>query len=170
MSKVTTVPKVDLSRYLGTWYEISRLPMRYEDAEASDITATYSLNPDGSIRVDNRCLDAEGTPTNSIGQAEAVDETNSKLTVTFLPPILRWLPFTKGDYWILKLDPEYQVSLVGDPECRYLWLLARDPHLPDHQREEYLTHARAMGYDLTELIVPKQSGRKVSDADLKRVA
>ena len=41
---VTPVEQVDLARYLGRWYEIARLPMRHEPANASDITATYSLN------------------------------------------------------------------------------------------------------------------------------
>lgn len=169
-TSVATVPQVDLNRYLGTWYEICRLPMRYEDATASDITATYSLNSDGTVLVDNRCIDEDGQPTQSIGQASAIDETNSKLTVTFLPPLLRWIPFTKGDYWIMKLDPDYQISLVGDPDRKFLWLLARDPHLSEVQKAEYLDFARSQGYDLTHLITPKQTGRKVSDTMLASAA
>ena len=95
--EVVPVAHLDLQRYLGDWFEICRLPMKWEDTTASDITASYSLQDDGKVRVDNRCLDAEGQPTQSIGEAETVGEETSKLTVTFLPEFLRWLPFTKGD-------------------------------------------------------------------------
>ena len=56
MTAVTTVPRVDLGRYLGRWFEICRLPLKWEDETASDITASYALNDDGKIRVDNRCF------------------------------------------------------------------------------------------------------------------
>ena len=166
MTEVTTVPHVDLQRYLGTWFEICRLPLKWEDETAQDITAHYALDPDGKIRVDNRCIDEDGKPTQSVGQAEAVDATNSKLTVTFLPEFLRWIPFTKGDYWIMKLDPDYRYSLVGGPDRANLWLLARDAQIPETVKQEYLDHAVAQGYDLTALITPRQSGRIVSEADI----
>lgn len=164
---VTTVASVDLQRYLGLWYEICRLPMKYEDATARDITAHYSLQDNGKIRVDNRCIDEDGKPTQSIGEAEALDASNAKLTVTFLPELLRWIPFTRGDYWILKLDPEYRLSLVGDPQREFLWLLAREPQVSAAEQEDYLGHARALGYDLSKLITPRQSGKTVSDAMLE---
>lgn len=166
MTDVTTVPHVDLQRYLGTWFEICRLPLKWEDETAKDITAHYSLDDDGKIRVENRCIDEDGKPTRSIGQAEAVDETNSKLTVTFLPEYLRWIPFTKGDYWIMKLDAEYRYALVGGPDRANLWLLARDAQIPAEVRQDYLNHAAAQGYDLAELITPRQSGRIVSEAEI----
>lgn len=165
-TEVHTVAQVDLQRYLGTWYEICRLPMKWEDETARDITATYSLQDNGKIRVDNRCIDAEGKPAQSLGEAEALDSSNSKLTVTFLPELLRWIPFTKGDYWILKLDPDYRLSLVGDPDRKFLWLLAREPKVSDAEKAEYLSHAQAIGYDLSDLITPSQSGQNVSDAML----
>lgn len=165
---VTTVPRVDVDRYLGTWFEICRLPMKWEDETARDITATYSLNENGSIRVDNRCIDAEGKPTQAIGEGVPVDDSNARLTVSFLPEFLRWIPFTRGDYWVLKLDDDYQVSLVGDPARKFLWLLARDPQLSEPVKHEYLSYARAIGYDLSALITPHQSGEKVSTSALLR--
>ena len=93
-----TISHLDLTRYLGRWFEIARLPMRHEPANATDITATYSLDEQGAIRVQNR-MRLDGEVEESIGQARPVDESNSKLEVTFLPAGLRWIPFTKGDYW-----------------------------------------------------------------------
>jgi apolipoprotein D and lipocalin family protein len=154
-----TVASIDLSRYLGTWFEIARLPMRHEPEDFTDITAHYSLQDDGKVRVRNRALDGKGEPQESIGEASAVDDSNSKLEVTFLPAGLRWIPFTKGDYWILKIDADYTTALVGSPDRKYLWLLSRQPQLDATTQQEYLAHAREQGFDLDDLIQTPHTGR-----------
>lgn len=153
-----TVAHVDLERYLGTWFEIARKPMRHEDATARDITASYSLNEDGSVKVLNACINAEGEIEEVEGQAKPVDDTNAKLEVTFLPKGLRWIPFTKGDYWIMRLDADYQTALVGDPERKYLWLLHRQPKMDAASIDAWLQFARQQGYDTGDMIHPHQSG------------
>lgn len=168
MTEVTTVPRLDLNRYLGRWYEICRLPLKWEDETATDITATYSLNDAGKVQVDNRCFDEDGKPTQSIGEATPVDDTNTRLKVTFLPEMIRWIPFTTGDYWVLKLDPDYRVALVGSPDRENLWLLARQHNLDDATVQEYLGEARRQGFDLNALITPRHTGRDVSDAMLEQ--
>ncbi|WP_156250551.1 lipocalin family protein [Pseudactinotalea terrae] len=162
---VTAIDDLDLDRYLGLWYEIARLPLRYEDAEASNVTAQYSLD-DGSIRVDNRCLDADGEPTQAVGRATPAGDSPAQLEVTFLPEGLRWIPFTKGDYWVLKLDADYQHALVGTPDHKNLWLLARTPHVDAAVEQEFLTEAARQGFDLTDLIRPVQDGGRVTDEAL----
>ena len=49
----TTVKTLDLKRYMGLWYEIARYENRFEHGLV-DVTATYTLRPDGLIRVENR--------------------------------------------------------------------------------------------------------------------
>jgi apolipoprotein D and lipocalin family protein len=161
---LNTMAHVDLNHYLGTWYEICRLPLKWEPEGACDITATYKLNDDGTIRVDNRCLDEEGKPTQAVGQAKPVDDSNARLTVSFLPEYLRWIPFTKGDYWIIRLAEDYGISLVGTPDRKNLWLLARRHDLPQALRDDYLATARTEGFDLSALITPAQSGKMVEIA------
>lgn len=101
-----SVEQFELNRYLGLWYEIGRLPLRYEDDTATDVTAQYSLNDDGTIHVDNRCYDRFGEPTQALGQAEPDAEHAGRLRVTFLPAGMRWVPFTHADYWVLRIDAE----------------------------------------------------------------
>lgn len=159
MTELKTVPHVDLARYLGTWYEIARKPMRFEDATARDITATYERDPQGAVRVVNSCLDEDGRVEVSEGQARTVDASNARLEVTFLPQGLRWIPFARGDYWILRLDDDYNTALVGEPGRKYLWLLHRAPEMDLATRNEWLEFARVRGYALDDLIFPSQSGR-----------
>lgn len=163
--QLQTVDHVDLNRYLGTWYEICRLPLKYEDTGASDVTATYQLNKDGSVSVDNRCIDDDGKPSQALGQAKPVDDSNARLSVTFLPEYLRWIPFTTGDYWIIRLAPDYSISLVGTPDRKHLWVLARRHDLSQEVQNDYLATACAQGFDLSALIIPRQSGNMVELPD-----
>lgn len=152
-----TVESVDLQRYAGRWFEIARLPMRYEDPTASEVTADYALNDDGTVQVVNRCINEDGEWETSQGQAEAVDDTHAKLKVTFMPSGLRWIPFTDGDYWIIGLDADYQTALVGAPNRKYLWLLHRNPRMTEEAKRLWLAKAQAQGYDLSELIYTPQT-------------
>jgi apolipoprotein D and lipocalin family protein len=163
-SEVSTVPALDIDRYLGTWFEICRLPLKWEDAQARDITATYSRNPDGSVRVENRCIDKDGNPDRSIGQAFPIDGSNARLKVSFLPQFLRWIPFTKGDYWVLRISSDYTVALVGTPDRDNLWLLSRTADLAPDETADFLGAAEREGFDLSGLITPVQSGYAVPEA------
>ena len=153
-----TVPHVDLPRYLGTWYEIARLPMRLEPEDATDISAHYALNDNGKVSVRNR-LRRNGEVDEATGEATAIDESNARLEVSFLPEGLRWIPFTKGDYWIIHLDGNYTTALVGSPDRKYLWLLARQPTLDATVREHFLGIARQQGFELSTLIHTPHTGQ-----------
>ena len=154
--ELATVPRVDIQRYMGTWYEIARLPMRHEPEDATDVTATYTLKDDGKVEVCNR-MRRRGEVEEALGEASAIDDSASRLEVSFLPAGLRWIPFTKGDYWIIGLEPDYSVALVGSPDREYLWLLARTPRIEPATREHYLAIARGQGFDLAPLIDTPQS-------------
>ena len=164
---VTSVSNLDLGRYLGLWYEIGRLPLKYEDDDARDITAEYSLKEDGKVRVDNRCIDEEGEPVQAVGEAVPDEEHPGRLRVTFLPAALRWIPFTQADYWVLKIDDEYRRALVGTPDRKNLWLLARTPHVEPEVEDEYLAEAVRQGFDLAQWIRPEQSGSSMTDDQLE---
>jgi len=154
---VVALPSLDLPRYLGTWYEIARLPMAYEPANATDVTAHYALDEEGKVSVRNRCR-VDGKVVESVGQATPVDAGNTRLEVSFLPEGLRWVPFTKGDYWVLKLDADYRVALVGTPDHEHLWLLSRTPRLEADVRRAFLDEALRQGFDLGALIDTVQTG------------
>ncbi|MBB1059844.1 lipocalin family protein [Marilutibacter spongiae] len=159
-----TVTGLELDRYLGTWFEIARLPMRHEPEDYTDISAHYSLKADGKVRVQNRALDGNGELQESIGEASlATPGDASRLEVTFLPEGLRWIPFTRGDYWILRIEPDYSVALVGSPDRDYLWLLARQPAMGPAKRQDFLATARAQGYRLDALIDTPHTGRPTAE-------
>ncbi len=138
------VPRVELERYLGKWYEIAHLPFRFEDG-CTDITATYSLSGDGRVTVLNECI-KDGKPKKARGKAKVVDKaTGAKLKVTFF-----W-PFS-ADYWIINLGKDYEYSVVGTPDRRYLWILSRTPQMDDGLYSQLLGLAQSKGFDINSII------------------
>lgn len=146
------VSKVDLERYLGTWYEIARLPLRVQEG-CHATTATYTKREDGRIGVLNKCYkdSFNGPLKEAEGVAWVVDEqTNAKLKVQFF-----W-PFS-GDYWILGLDQEdYQWALVGSPDRENMWILSRTPTISPERKALILSIARRKGFDVEALIYTPQ--------------
>ena len=146
------VDQVDIQKYAGKWYEIAHLPMYFQRKCVSNITAQYSVNADQTMGVLNSCRIANGEMISSEGVAYSQNQGNSKLKVSFLPTGLRWIPFSKGDYWVLRVDPEYKVALVGGPSHKYLWILSREPQLDEATYQSYIDTAKDYGYDVTKLI------------------
>ena len=155
-----TVERVELDKYLGVWYEVARKPMSFQNKCDRDVTATYTLNENGNVQVDNRCTSKDGNIMHAAGEAFIVNAPfNTKFKVSFLPEAIRWIPAGRGDYWILKIDDNYQTVLVGEPRRNYMWVLSRTPH-PDQQViNEYLDYAKSVGYDLHDLIHTKQTAK-----------
>ena len=152
MSKdeLETVAKVELDRYLGKWFEVAHLPFKYEDG-ATDITATYSLLKNGNVGVLNECL-KDGKVKASRGKARVVDKvTDAKLKVTFFWPFY-------GDYWIIKLGENYDYSVVGTPNRKYLWILSRTPKMDQKLYSELIDFAKSKGFNTDDLILTPQIG------------
>lgn len=148
-----TAGAVDLQRYQGTWYELARLPMFFQRACVAS-EAHYRLREDGAVAVTNRCRTAEGTWKEARGEATLQwPERTDKLWVRFDNWFSNLFPtLARGDYWVLYLDADYSVALVGNPDRDYLWLLSRTPQVSPETRERLLAEARARGYDTAELI------------------
>ena len=148
-----TADHVDLTRYLGKWFEIARLPLSWENKCISDVTATYTPQPNGKIGVLNSCRKSDGKITQSKGTAKIAsknDRSNAKLKVTFFR-------LFSGDYWILDLDPDYRWALVGNPSRKNLWILSRTPSLNRETTNMLLAKGESLGFDTSKIIMTKQT-------------
>jgi apolipoprotein D and lipocalin family protein len=142
---VQTVAQVDISRYLGKWYEIARYPRFFQKQCVSDVSAQYVPRQDGKVEVTNRCRKRDGSIDEARGVAEVVDgSNNTKLEVTFMPPF-------SGDYWIIGLDKEYRWSIVASPNRRSLWILSRTPNLDKPELDKALRIISTQGFALDKL-------------------
>jgi apolipoprotein D and lipocalin family protein len=147
---VRTVPSVDLDRYVGDWFEIGRLPNRFQRRCVGDVTASYARRSDGTLDVINRCR-TDGESIAARGVARVVDDTGARLKVRFAPAVLSFLPFVWGDYWILGLAGDYSWAVIGSPDRNYLWVLARTPALGEDAFGQAIAVARANGFNVDRL-------------------
>lgn len=143
---VEAVSPFDLQRYQGRWYELARLDHSFERG-MTDVSATYTPQADGSVRVVNRGFAAaSGQWREAVGTALFTGApTTGSLKVSFFGPFY-------GGYHVAALDPDYRWALVLGPDTSYCWILARDKQLDAAQRDAIVARAQALGVDTHALI------------------
>jgi len=152
---VQTVAAVDLDRFLGSWFEMARIPAWFQNRCVKETTARYQLRGDGRITVINRCLTRRGNIDQAEGLARVLDPaTRTRLQVSFVS-LLGWRPFW-GDYWIIGLDPDYRWLAVGDPKRQYGWILSRSPVLEPTLLEAAFQSLERNGYSRERFVLTPQ--------------
>jgi len=144
LDMLEVVPRVELEKYVGKWYDIAHLPFRFQEG-CSDTTATYALSGDGGVSVLNECV-RNGKVKRAKGRAKVVDKNSgAKLKVTFFWPFY-------GNYWIIDLGKDYDYAVVGTPNRKYLWILSRTPQMDDKLFSQLIESAKSKGFDTNNLI------------------
>ena len=135
--------------YMGTWYEIVRLP-HYFERGLDQVSDRYTLQPGGTIQVVNR-----GFRNGKLKQVTGVARLKhpkkkpptGELRVSFFRPFY-------SDYRIIELAEDYSYAVVMGADRRYLWVLSRTPKLPDGLLQEILKHLRQLGFAVEKLEYP----------------
>lgn len=144
---IRPIQHFDLPRYLGEWHEVARLDHRFERG-LTRVTATYSLNADGSVKVVNRGWNArKGQWKEAEGRAVLVGSSQEgRLKVSFFGPFY-------GAYTIMALEPE-RYSMICGPDRSYFWILSREPRLDPATLQGLIAQAKALGFATDQLIYP----------------
>lgn len=146
------VKELDIEKYLGKWYEISRFDHKFERGLVG-VTANYSLRKDGKIKVVNNGYKGSlnGELSEAVGKAKIPNpETEpSKLKVSFFL-------FFYGDYYVMELDDDYQWAVIGSSSDKYLWILSRTPQLDEKIYKQLIDNLIKRGYDVSKLIKVEQ--------------
>lgn len=133
------MPRVDVARYMGRWYEIARYPKWFE-RDCHGVTADYTLQADGTVAVINTCRKKTLDGKLATAKAWSVDPSGSRYKVQFFWPF-------NGPYWIVALDPDYRWAVVGHPKRTSLWILSRTPQLDPRVESDILRRIAALDYD-----------------------
>jgi apolipoprotein D and lipocalin family protein len=148
---IPTVKTFDLHRFLGTWYEVARLPHSFENG-LEKVTATYTLQNDGKIAVLNKGFDrTKGEWKEAKGKARFKDNVpGSFLEVSFF-----WIFY--ADYKIIDLDTlNYSYAMVTSSSKEYLWILSRTPQVEDSMYDGLIRKAGEWGFNVAAIYKVQQ--------------
>ena len=149
---LTTIASLNVPRYMGTWYEIAKYPNYFQRKCVRNTRAEYVLQANGAVQVTNRCTQQDGTADEAVGAARQIGPaTSPQLEVRFAPAWLSFLPAVWGDYWVIDLDPDYQLAAVSEPKRESLWVLARTPQVSPEAYNALLQRLAQRGFDLQKL-------------------
>ncbi|GEM_PF-183915 len=124
------VTEVDLKKYQGLWYEIAKIPNKFQKHCTYGTTAQYEILNDLKVKVINSCFNEKNSLITAEGRALSDNKTPAKIKVTFVNVLGFWVFSFSGDYWIIGLDTNnYQWAIVGHPERKFAWILSRSPDL-----------------------------------------
>lgn len=138
------VANVSPSQLEGRWYQIASFPASWEK-NCFGATATYTPQPDGTLKVVNACRDLETPNITYSVQGVATPLPNGRIRVD-----LQGVPI-EGAIWVLDVAPDGRSITLGTPWRNGGWVLSRD------NRFDPVVIARAgeaferSGYDLAAL-------------------
>ncbi len=155
---------VDLDRFVGSWFEVARLPDRQDKDCLSDARVTYARTDDG-LRLLSLCRRENGTIKRSTGRAKLVDDaTQSRFKISYSHSAFDALPFVWSDYTIIDVADDYSSAIVGAADRKHLWFLSRQPTVTDAAHQDFMNKARAQGFDTSALVYTRQTPASTSEA------
>ena len=145
MEQLQVVDDVDVDRFMGDWYVIANIPTRIEKG-AHNAIESYRLDNDGSIATTFTFHDNgfDGELKTYTPRGFVSDESNAIWGMRFIWPI-------KADYRIIHLDEAYTVTVIGRNKRDYVWIMAREPAIPEADYMEILGMLESVGYDIAEI-------------------
>jgi len=144
---IKTVNHVDLERFMGDWYVIACIPTLIEK-DIYNAIESYQLIEDGTIQTTFTLRKGgfEGTPKKYQPKGFVVPNTGNALWgMQFIWPI-------KAEYRIVELDERYQNTIIARNARDYVWLMSRQPTMPENEYQDYVSKIKAMGYDINKLV------------------
>ena len=150
-SPIPAVENFDVVRYMGTWYEIARLPQWFE-RNMNEVKAEYTLQPNGTVKVVNTGVqNGEWKRTEGVARFKGWKKIGS-LEVSFFKTFY-------GDYRIIRLADDYHYAIVTSKSKNSLWILARTPQLPQAELDELLSFVIGKDFDISRLEYPTQTSK-----------
>lgn len=146
LNKLKTVEYVDINRFMGDWYVIANIPT-FIEKRATNAIESYKLDSDGNI--DTKFTFYQDSPEGKLKKYNPKGfifnrQTNAEWRMQFLWPI-------KMPFLIIDLAEDYRYTVIGEPNRKYLWIMAREHTLSDFDFNQIVNNLHNVGYD-TSLI------------------
>lgn len=147
-----TVERVDLERFMGSWFVIAHIPLwpernawngveHYQRLDEDRIRTTFTFReggPDGELK--------RYTPTAFLGD----DGDDATWKMQFLWPF-------RADFRIVWLSEDYHHTIIGRQKRDHAWIMARTPEISEADYREMVNYLQVQGYPVDQLRrVPQQ--------------
>ena len=143
---IQTVPYVDLPRFMGDWYVIANIPT-FIETDACNAVESYRLDSDGTIATTFtfRAGSFDGEIKRYRPRGFVLDtQTNAVWGMQFIWPF-------KGDFRIVYLNRDYTQTVIGREKRDYVWIMARQPVIPEADYQSIVALLANAGYDTTRI-------------------
>ena len=151
-SQISTVPNVDLNKFMGKWYVIAHIPT-FIEKNAFNAVESYELNKDGTIATTFTFNEGSFNGNNKIYRPKGFvknNKTNAEWGMQFIWPI-------KAQYKIVYLDQNYSHTIIARDALDYVWLMSRNKKISPNELTKLTEMIKSMGYDINELrMVPQK--------------
>jgi apolipoprotein D and lipocalin family protein len=138
---------------MGDWYVIANIPT-FIEKDAYNAIESYRLDDDGTVattfRFNKGSLDGplkEYHPRGFIRDKKS----NAVWGMQFVWPF-------KAEYRIIFLSEDYSKTVIGRSKRDYVWIMAREPAIPDEEYNAILGFLQEQGYDIKKLQKVPQRG------------
>lgn len=155
---IQTVPYVDLERFMGDWHVIANIPT-FLEKKAFNAVESYRLNGDGTIATTFtfRKGSFDGKKKRYAPKGFVRDSvSNAVWGMRFVWPF-------KGDFRIVYLNEDYSQTVIGREKRDYVWIMAREPKIPESDFRAILEFLNREGYDISKIQMVPQNGRALKD-------
>jgi apolipoprotein D and lipocalin family protein len=137
---------LDLKAFEGKWYSLYSIPTLM-DKHWKETTETYTLKDEDHFDV--------LTTYHKEGKTEEKTITSKLFFHTAQPDgdmkAQFFWPFKIG-YWVIELAEDYSYVVVGHPDEKYLFIMARKPEMDPELLVDIIERCRQKGYKVEELV------------------
>jgi apolipoprotein D and lipocalin family protein len=148
---VQVAKPIDPNRYLGRWYELARLPNKFQDNCAA-ATSDWSRQPNGQFDVVQTCR--MGSPNGPAkiwrGAGRVVDPVKAMIRIGFFGG------FIHMDYRIMDRADDYSWCILTNGNPKFMWIMSKQPNVPAAQRVALIDRAKRLGFDVSGLVYDNQ--------------
>lgn len=143
---IRTVDSVDIQRFMGDWYVIAHIPASLEKT-AYNAIESYALNDDGTVATTYRFN--QGGPDGPLKMYHPKGfiregSANAVWGMQFLWPF-------KAEYRIVYLNQDYTQTVIGRTRRDYLWIMAREPSIPEEDYQKMVDFVQSQGYEIDRI-------------------
>jgi apolipoprotein D and lipocalin family protein len=143
---VAAVPRLDLTNFMASWYEVAGFPVKAQKHCLSNLLVLYALgDKQNSFQVVTSCQIKDDNPDywNASGKLDPTGSGRLRLR--------RFLIFHTG-YWVIATGPSYEWALVGNPNHKSLWVLSKTATVAPAVFTQIKAAASAAGFNTAKLV------------------